>query len=83
MNAPKPAEGRIYVVRDRASGDVLALVRAITKDGALAHYVSDSLSVALPTQEELLELGASTPPIRRLDATAYRRTEGDAAGVRG
>lgn len=73
---------RYYAIRVRASGEILALVRAATQTSALAHYVADVLAVSLPTQDELLTLGASDT-LRRLDATAYRRTEAEQAATRG
>lgn len=73
---------RYYTIRANRTGDILALVRAATKAAALAHYVADSLAANLSTQVELLVLGAD-PALRRMDATAYRRTEAEQAAARG
>lgn len=79
--APAP-DTRLYEVIDRATGQTLRLSRAKTRDGALAKYVSGALDVRLPTQPQLIAAVRAGVPSDD-DATADRRAEADAAGVRG
>ena len=52
------AKTRIYAIRRRSTREVLRLVRASTQPGAIARYCAHELAADLPTQEELLTLGA-------------------------
>lgn len=59
--APTPA-GRLYLIRDRQTGAALRLSRATTQAGALARYSATALTVALPTQAELIAAARAGVP---------------------
>ena len=60
--APPPPTGRLYLIRDKASGQPLRLSRATTQAGALARYSATALTVALPTQAELIAAARAGVP---------------------
>ena len=54
--------GRLYLIRDKATGAALRLSRATTQAGALARYSATALTVALPTQAELIAAARAGVP---------------------
>lgn len=65
---------RLYAIH--REGAIVALVNARTQAGAVSHYVYANIRATLPTQGELLALGAAPVPI--LDALAlYPTPEGE------
>lgn len=77
MNAPTEPrhepDARYYAIK--RDGVIVALVNARQKAQAVSHYVSATIVATLPTQDELLALGANPVPI--MDALAYARQGGE------
>lgn len=74
MTTTKPQPSRLYAIH--REGAIVALVNARTQAGAVSHYVAANIRATLPTQGELLALGAAPVPI--LDALVlYPTPEGE------
>lgn len=78
MNAPTEKDTRLYAIEclvGTEKREIVALVKATNKAAAVSHYVAATTTARLPTQAELLSLGANPVPI--MDSLAYARKEGE------
>lgn len=81
MTAAKEVPSRDYVVRDRKTKAIVAVINAVNKSQARETHTQATILVELATTADIWE--AAKAGIVPVDANAWRRQEADAASVRG
>lgn len=81
MNDTKEVPVRDYVVRDRNTKAIVAVINAANKSQAREAHTQATITVDLATTADIWE--AAKAGIVPSDANAWRRQDADAASVRG